>query len=211
MKEKRKPFTFYPAPHPWEGTQHCLRQHEPLGEGTCVNDHTGCLYNDGNNGCGAPFKLPAEENFDSPLLKKSTPPDSTGVTGSQAKATGDCFEAAAHFAWTLSSMSKASGVVFHDGDLIHIVHAEVDCRHRPDVPPHGHAYVTVRSGKYPDFAMAFDLSNGQKVMLPVATYERLGHIDEIGNVHRYTLEEANRKMLEHGHYGPWDLVTSTGL
>ncbi len=28
----------------------CYREHED-GEWTCMNDHTGCLYNDGNNEC----------------------------------------------------------------------------------------------------------------------------------------------------------------
>lgn len=31
----------------------CLREKEPEdGEWSCVNDHTGCLWNDGHNGCG---------------------------------------------------------------------------------------------------------------------------------------------------------------
>jgi hypothetical protein len=32
--------------HGWVGTKHCLRRGS-----VCMNDHTGCLYNDGNNGC----------------------------------------------------------------------------------------------------------------------------------------------------------------
>jgi len=56
--------------HPWTGTQHCLRQCEGK-EGVCVNDHTGCLYNDGHNGCGHGAKLPVEGKWDSPLNKKS--------------------------------------------------------------------------------------------------------------------------------------------
>jgi len=50
------PFGF----HPWTGTQHCLRE-----DGGCTNDHTGCLYNDSNNGCGHPHKTAI-----SPLLTK---------------------------------------------------------------------------------------------------------------------------------------------
>ncbi len=47
--------------HPWVGTQHCLRE-----DGGCVNDHTGCMWNDGHNGC----MHPAKEKIISPLLSK---------------------------------------------------------------------------------------------------------------------------------------------
>jgi hypothetical protein len=52
--------------HPWENTQHCLRD----AEGTCVNDHTGCLWNDGHNGCGHPAAK--RQPFDSPLRRKDS-------------------------------------------------------------------------------------------------------------------------------------------
>jgi len=32
-----------------------------------------------------------------------------------------------------------------------------------------------------------------------------------GNLHKYNWEEARAKILETGHWGPWDLVTSSGL
>ena len=47
--------------HPWTGTGHCLRE-----EGACTNDHTGCLWNDGNNECNHP----AQGVIVSPLLIK---------------------------------------------------------------------------------------------------------------------------------------------
>lgn len=34
----------------------CLRDIEEDGTWWCINDHTGCLYNDGNNGCNHPGK-----------------------------------------------------------------------------------------------------------------------------------------------------------
>ncbi len=46
--------------HPWVGTDHCLREDDG-----CINDHTGCLWNDGNNGCMHPHKTAI-----SPLLTK---------------------------------------------------------------------------------------------------------------------------------------------
>jgi len=51
--------------HPWLGTEHCLREKDEDGF-QCCNDHTGCLYNDGNNGC----MHPAREEIISPLLTK---------------------------------------------------------------------------------------------------------------------------------------------
>ena len=34
----------------------CLRDIEEDGTWWCINDHTGCLYNDGHNGCNHPGK-----------------------------------------------------------------------------------------------------------------------------------------------------------
>ena len=58
---------FWTERHPWEGTQHCLRDCER----TCINDHTGCWWNNGHNECGHPSRFP--QTFDSPLLKKDQP------------------------------------------------------------------------------------------------------------------------------------------
>lgn len=55
--------------HPWEGTQHCLRQTEEAGkDGGCCNDHTGCLWNNGHNGCN--FENATRTGFDSPLYRR---------------------------------------------------------------------------------------------------------------------------------------------
>ena len=48
-------------------------------------------------------------------------------------------------------------------------------------------------------------------MLPREAYESMGKIDEIGNYHEYAWRDARKMMIEHEHYGPWDLETSTGL
>jgi hypothetical protein len=42
-------------------------------------------------------------------------------------------------------------------------------------------------------------------------YYQIGRIDEIGNVIEYTAKEAIAKINDHEHYGPWDLVTESGL
>ena len=31
------------------------------------------------------------------------------------------------------------------------------------------------------------------------------------NLHKYTWEQARKKIMEYEHWGPWDLVTETGL
>jgi hypothetical protein len=54
--------------HAWIGTQHCLREKLEDGDYQCVNDHTGCMYNDGHNTCV--FETPSIKGFDSPLIKK---------------------------------------------------------------------------------------------------------------------------------------------
>ena len=58
--------------HSWHGTDHCLREdteNDGNATGQCCNDHTGCLYNDGHNGCQHP-SLMKRGGYDSPLSKK---------------------------------------------------------------------------------------------------------------------------------------------
>ena len=44
----------------------CYREQEEDGTWSCVNDHTGCLYNDGHNGCTFEGKsvCPLEEEIE---------------------------------------------------------------------------------------------------------------------------------------------------
>jgi len=57
--------------HPWVGTEHCLREKDGDGK-QCVNDHTGCLWNDGHNACGHPNEMGVTVSLDSPLKQKET-------------------------------------------------------------------------------------------------------------------------------------------
>lgn len=59
----------------------------------------------------------------------------------------------------------------------------------------GHAWVEL-SG------LVLDHSNGNAVHLPKPLYYEAGTIEE-SNVVRYTLEEAQREILNHHHWGPW--------
>ena len=49
-----------------------------------------------------------------------------------------------------------------------------------------------------------DKSNGRDLSIPKDFYYVLGHINADETV-RYTCEEASNKMMESGHYGPWDI------
>jgi hypothetical protein len=42
-------------------------------------------------------------------------------------------------------------------------------------------------------------------------YYAIGQIDNIGNIHQYTWTEARKQILDNGHWGPWELVTESGL
>lgn len=122
---------------------------------------------------------------------------------------GNCFPAAFHLAE--EHIRSCPDIE----PLLRIVHAEVDCQHREDVPAHGHAYVTIEhphlDPRFPKLATAHDSSLGREIVMPLQVYEDIGNIGEINNKHVYTYEEVLKNLLKHGHYGPWDLETSTGL
>lgn len=107
------------------------------------------------------------------------------------KVTGNCFEAA--FKMLLEA----------DEDAV-LVHAEVEGQGRLEGVRFGHAFV--QSGE-----TVYDNTNGRGVVMHAAMYRLLGGIDSIGNTHTYTRKQAVEKALTYGHYGPWDLQTSTGL
>jgi hypothetical protein len=64
---------------------------------------------------------------------------------------------------------------------------------------YGHAWVEVGG------AIVFDASQGETVSVPLPLYYRAGSVDPTLVV-RYSLTEARRAMLDHGHYGPWHIV-----
>ena len=64
---------------------------------------------------------------------------------------------------------------------------------------YGHAWIEVGD-------MVFDQSNGRDMKVPKDMYYRIGQVStEKGKMYRYTEQEARKKMLDSGHYGPWDL------
>ena len=117
------------------------------------------------------------------------------ISENLSAARGDCYEAAAKLMTDIC--------MFGSCDLV-LVHGEVMGQGPLDGITYGHAWVL-------DGNMVVDRSNGGNVILPQPVYYSVGKIDEINNTHTYTWSEARKKLVEFEHYGPWDLITETGL
>jgi hypothetical protein len=115
------------------------------------------------------------------------------------KATGDCYEAAFKFI-----MDECILKPENESRYI-LVHAEVMGQGPLQGTTFGHAFVVK------DRAVVVDKSNGRNLEMPAFLYYAVGQISDIGNEHQYTWEEARKKAVEIGTYGPWDLVTESGL
>ena len=110
-------------------------------------------------------------------------------------ATGDCYEAAAQYMMSRCMMGECNLVLLH-GEVMGQGHLEGTT--------FGHAWVL-------DGGNVVDKSNGRDLQLPQQLYYAIGQIDNIGNVHEYTWEEARRMLVDFEHYGPWELETESGL
>ncbi|PNX48689.1 MAG: hypothetical protein BV459_01825 [Thermoplasmata archaeon M11B2D] len=60
-----------------------------------------------------------------------------------------------------------------------------------------------------DGEFVVDLSNNRTIELPAVVYYAIGHIDK-SKILRYSATDAEALMVEHGHYGPWELETPIG-
>jgi len=123
---------------------------------------------------------------------------------SESNGGGDCYEAAVKYLMDHGTL----GLRRQDGDpdLI-LVHGEVSGQGPLEGVRYGHAWIE----KGP---MVIDTSNGRNIRMPAMLYYALGQVDRglsYPNVYKYTAEQVRKKLLEHGHYGPWDLKTSSGL
>jgi len=119
------------------------------------------------------------------------------ASGRGAGSGGDCYEANGRY-----FMDKS---VFPGKDKkLRLVHGEV-CGSGPlEGVSYGHAWIE-------DGSTVIDVSNGRNLRLPKAVYYKIGCIDQIGNTKSYKPEEFRKKVMQHEHWGPWDLKTSTGL
>ena len=114
-------------------------------------------------------------------------------------ALGDCYEAAFKFIMDECNFTPENSKRYI------LVHAEVMGQGEIEGTTFGHAFVVK------DHALVIDRSNGRNLEMPAFLYYAIGQINDIGNEHQYTWEEARQKALEIGTYGPWDLVTESGL
>ena len=114
-------------------------------------------------------------------------------------ALGDCYEAAFKFIMDECNFTPENSKRYI------LVHAEVMGQGEIEGTTVGHAFVVK------DRALVIDRSNGRNLEMPAFLYYAIGQINDIGNEHQYTWEEARKKALEIGTYGPWDLVTESGL
>ena len=117
---------------------------------------------------------------------------------------GDCYEAAAKYILSVGN-PVFGGTAGAAANLV-VVHAEVMGQGGIAGVQYGHGFVVDKSTD-----TVIDTSNGRDLRLPRVIYYAIGQIEYIGNIYEYTLEEVAEKMLESGHYGPWDLKTSSGL
>lgn len=108
---------------------------------------------------------------------------------------GDCYQAAGRYMMDKCMLGSC--------DLV-LVHGEVAGQGPMEGVTFGHAWIL-------DRGMVIDRSNGRNVQMPQPVYYAVGHINDIGNTHEYSWEEARQYILEYEHWGPWDLATESGL
>ena len=110
---------------------------------------------------------------------------------------GDCYEAAGRYIMDQCMLGR------DDCGLV-LVHGEVAGQGSLQGITYGHAWVL-------DNGTVIDKSNGRDLHMPQAFYYAIGGINNIGNVHEYTWDEARKYILQYEHWGPWDLETTSGL
>ena len=120
----------------------------------------------------------------------------TKTTTNRLASTGNCYESALGVMYRLCT----------DGcpEQYRLVHAEIIGQGPIEGVAHGHAFVVDIVND-----IVVDESNGRHLRMDSGVYEAIARIR--GNVHVYTWDEAVERAFDEGHYGPWDLVTSTGL
>jgi hypothetical protein len=109
-------------------------------------------------------------------------------------ASGDCYEAAGKYIMDECMFAPK------DCNLI-LVHAEVSGQGPLGGYKYGHAFIL-------DGDTVIDKSNGRDIKMPKSDYYGIGKIG--ANAHEYSFEDFRRKVLDHKHWGPWDLETESG-
>jgi len=115
--------------------------------------------------------------------------------------TGDCYQVAGKFA--LDRVDRINNQEFIGTP--YVVHAEVSGRGALDGIRFGHAWIE-------DDYFIFDFSNGLSLIYPKVVYYSIGNVvQKEPKYYKYTFEQARDNMLEVSTFGPWDLVTESGL
>lgn len=103
---------------------------------------------------------------------------------------GDCYEASAN---ALLMPSFAGGHDLPDGATLVHGRPTLTC---PPFVEYGHAWL-----EFGD--VVFDVANGRDVIARRELYYKAGNIDP-AKCHRYTKDEARKRVLDFRHYGPWE-------
>jgi len=111
---------------------------------------------------------------------------------------GDCYEAAGKYIMDKCMITREDTCSFT------LVHGEVMGQGPLEGVTYGHAWIL-------DGGTVIDVSNGRNLQMPQVLYYAVGQVDNIGNLHEYTWDQARKKIVDYEHWGPWDLETSSGL
>ena len=117
---------------------------------------------------------------------------------SESSKGGDCYMVAGLFA--MNEVFAMNDIEFVG--MPYVVHAEVQGQGAISHLRYGHAWVE-------DDIFVYDYSNNREIIFPKVLYYRIGQVntEDATKYRRYTFDEARRKMLETGIYGPWDVET----
>jgi len=116
---------------------------------------------------------------------------------------GNCYEVAAKYVLDSVFKGKQNKDIENDKspienkENIFLVHGEVTGQKDISGIKYGHAWVE-------EGDMVLDMSNNRNIHLPKAVYYALGNITK---TIRHSPEETRNKILEYGHWGPWELQT----
>jgi len=115
-----------------------------------------------------------------------SPSDAWDISGK-----GDCYRQAVRLAEQTAESSPA-------GLPVHVVHGLVTgTGGESEGLRYGHAWVEIGG------ALCADSSRGgEPVVVPARLYYDAGSVNP-AETFRYSLTEARRAMVAHGHYGPW--------
>lgn len=107
---------------------------------------------------------------------------------------GDCYETAGRIILNMHSLSKKL-----DLSNAKVVHALVHGQGELEGVRFGHGWIELNGTVY-------DYSNGNDIEFPARAYHAIGHVEKKkGFYAEYDQVEFREKILDSGHWGPWDI------